>query len=72
LAAGDSPIEGFITAEGSGPAWRFRTVDEHIVQAQHLHERMLDELSRRPGREQWRALGNPGVSDRVTRATAST
>jgi hypothetical protein len=26
FAAGDSPIEGFITAEGSGPAWRFRTV----------------------------------------------
>ena len=26
FAAGDSPIEGFMTAEGSGPAWRFLTV----------------------------------------------
>jgi hypothetical protein len=45
-----------MTAEGSGPAWRFCTCArgdrQQAVQEQHLHERMLDELTRGAGREQ--------------------
>jgi len=43
-----------------------QAIDEHVVQPQHLHERVLDELSRRAGREQWRALGFPRRADLVT------
>ena len=39
------------------------TIDEKVVQAQHLHERVLDELSSRAGREQGRALGFPRRAD---------
>src|SRR4051794_22893993 len=33
---------------------------------QHLHQRVLDKLAGRPGREQLPPIGLPGVPDRVT------
>jgi integrase len=48
------------------PNSRGQTVDEQIVVAQHLHQRVLDELAGAPGREQRRPVRLPGIPDRVT------
>ncbi len=48
FAAGDFPIDGFSTADGSGPRCpcerRRQPVDEQVVLPQHLHQRRLDRL----------------------------
>jgi hypothetical protein len=56
FAAGDSPSEGVVTAEGSAPAWRFRTVrarrsTSRSCSPQHLHERVLYQSTSRASRE---------------------